>query len=359
MTDNLKEMFFHSVFENTFESMLVTDKERVVRLANKSFLGMMGYCAGDVIGKNFSSLLPEKDYGCFNDFIESVNRNDTVKNHKFYLLTSHKSLVRLFVTANALKSGKGEVAGYFFSFSPVQPDDWSSLKDPYIFQNVAKKLGRLTSVGQMTSVFAHDIKNPLHVILSTSELLLSQDMDGGMKDSIALISRNAQRASRIVKTLLDFSRSGMCQLRPYSLNDIVEYVSTLFESSIKNSKVRMEKKLGDVPKVFLDPNYLNSVVYNLAYNSVEAVGENGGEVAIETFFDKKKVRLKISDNGKGMERNIMENLFHPFFSTKENGTGLGLYLAKQIMNEHNGEIGVESVPGKGTSVTLTFSELVQ
>ncbi len=357
-TTELKELFFKSIFEKSSESMVLISEKGEIKLVNNNFLKLLGYEKEEIADKNFNHLLLEKDHAFFLKFLENVKKSETVKNFKFYLLTASRSIVRLFISADVLKDEKGKVGGFYLSISHVQPDDWSSLKDPYVFQSVAKKLGKLTSVGQLTSVFAHDIKNPLHVILSTSELMHGENTNEKLKASIELISRNARRASRIVKTLLDFSRSGMCQLRPYSLNDIVDCVTELFESSLKNSRIQMEKNLGNIPKVFLDSNYLNSVVYNLILNSVEALGDKGGKIVISTALCGGKVCLKITDNGKGIDKNMMKNLFRPFFTTKESGTGLGLYLAKQIINEHNGKIEIDSRPYKGTTVTLTFSEMV-
>ncbi|MCG2724891.1 MAG: ATP-binding protein [Elusimicrobia bacterium] len=360
LLDEIKGSLFKTLFDDSFEHMMVIDKSLNVCLVNKSVLNLLGYPLVDLIGKNFKTLLLSKDHSEFDKFLNTVNRNKTVKNYKFYLLTFQRSIVRLFLSAGVLKDGD-DICGYCISISPAHPDDWSALKDPQLFQTVAKKLGRLTSIGQITSVFAHDIKNPLHVILSTSELLLSaENLDENIKNSVSLMERNAKRASKIVKTLLDFSRSGMCQLRPYSINEVVEYCFELIESPLKIMNVEIKKELENVPNVFLDPNYLNSVVYNLIANAMESLPEGGGEISIKSVYDKaaNEVRLTIADTGKGIDANVLANIFHPFFTTKEKGTGLGLYLARQIMSEHSGKILIESKPRKGTIVTLIFSKIV-
>ncbi|MCK5358746.1 MAG: hypothetical protein KAJ48_10150, partial [Elusimicrobiales bacterium] len=114
-----------------------------------------------------------------------------------------------------------------------------------------------------------------------------------------------------------------------------------------------------VPNVFLDPNYLNSVVYNLIANAMESLPEDGGEISVKSVYDKaaNEVRLIIKDTGKGINANVLSNIFRPFFTTKEKGTGLGLYLARQIMSEHSGKILIESKPREGTVVTLIFSKI--
>lgn len=351
---------FKAIFDEAAERMIVTGVDGKVCLANKSALALLGYRAEDIIGSDISGLMLEKDREEFQNLLKTVAKAGVVRNYKFYLLTSKDSIIRLFLTGVALGGGEGGVSGYCVYLSLANTDEWAALRDPQFFQSVARKISRLTSIGQLTSVFAHDIKNPLHVILSTSELLLSSGtLDEGLKANMGLIERNAQRASKIVKTLLDFSRSGICQLKPYSLNDVSDYCLGLMESSLKPAKVRVMKDLGQVPKVFLDPNYLHSVVYNLLTNAVEAMSGREGEIRLLTRWDedKKTAHLSITDGGRGMDHKMLSNLFQPFFTTKETGTGLGLYLARQIMNEHSGEITVASEPGKGTTVELVFRKI--
>ena len=356
----LQRSLFRSIFNESVDKMMVLDHAGLVSLANNSMLKILDHEASAIVGKHVFGLMLEKDRAEFSALLETVAKAGVVHNYKFYLLNSRGSIVRFFLTTSALYGEKGELEGYCIYLALANTEEWAALKDPHFFQTVAKKLGRLTSMGQLTSIFAHDIKNPLHVILSTSELLLSAgDLDEELKPSIVMIERNAQRASRIVKTLLDFSRSGICQLRPYSVNDIAEYCLGLFESSLKTSKVTVARELGETPKVFLDPHYMHSVVYNLLTNALESVGEKEGRVELKTLWDpeKKEVRLAISDDGRGMDRNMLDHLFQPFFTTKETGTGLGLYLARQIMNEHSGEINVWSEPGKGARVELLFRKI--
>ncbi|MBI4802383.1 MAG: PAS domain S-box protein [Elusimicrobia bacterium] len=355
--DKVQKDLFKSIFDESSEKMIVTGIDGKVCLANKSALALLGYKPEDIIGADIAGLMLKKDYKEFENLLKTITKAGIVRNYKFYLLTSKESIIRLFLTGVALGGESGKVSGYCIYLALANIDEWAALKDPQFFQSVAKKIGRLTSIGQLTSVFAHDIKNPLHVILSTSELLLSSGtLDEGLKTNMALIERNAQRASKIVKTLLDFSRSGICQLRPCCLNDISNYCLDLMESSLKPAKVKITKELGTVPRVFLDPHYLHSVVYNLLTNAVESLSGREGEITLRTLWDadKKTARLTISDSGRGMDQNMLADLFHPFFTTKETGTGLGLYLARQIMNEHSGEISVESEPGKGTRVELVF-----
>ncbi len=361
-THALRRSLFNAVFFNSQEPMLVLDRALNVLLVNASSLKLLGWTGQALNGKPASALVLEKDFKEFSDLADLAAKNGVVRNYRFYMLTAAKSIVRLFLTAQALKDDAGAVNGFCFYLSPVSPDEWSALKDPHVFKNAARRLGRLTSIGQLTSMFAHDIKNPLHVILSTSELLRAQEgQPEQVRSGAELIERNARRASKIVKTLLDFSRSGMCRLEPYSVQTAADYSLELIDSALKAARIGVEKEEGKAPKVFLDPHYMHSVIYNLLNNSAQALaGRTDGVIKVSTGWLEagKEVHLTISDNGPGLEPSMMENLFQPFFTTKESGTGLGLYLARQIMEEHGGRILVSSPEGGGASVSLRFRKTV-
>ncbi|MEK7721485.1 MAG: ATP-binding protein [Elusimicrobiota bacterium] len=358
----LQHSLFNAVFFNAQEPMLALDRNLAVLLVNSSALRLLGWAGQDLAGKTAAALVLQKDLGEFSELAELAARNGVVRNCRFYMLTASKSILRLFLTVQALKDEAGAVNGFCLYLSPVSPDEWSALKDPHVFKNAARKLGRLTSIGQLTSMFAHDIKTPLHVILSASELLRAQDgQSEQVRNCAELIERNARRASKIVKTLLDFSRSGMCRLEPYSVADAAEYALELIDSSLKAARVRVEKKFGNAPKVFLDPHYMHSVIYNLLNNSVQAFeGAGDGCIKINSGWleTEKEVFLTILDNGPGLDPAMLENLFQPFFTTKDGGTGLGLYLARQIMDEHGGRIIVASSPDGGAMVSLRFKKTV-
>jgi PAS domain S-box-containing protein len=358
----LQRSLCDTIFINAQESMLVLGRELQVLLVNNSALKLLGWAEKDVAGKPASSLVLEKDLKEFAALTDLAAKNGVVRNYRFYMLTASKIIVRLFLTVQALKDDGGTVNGFCLYLSPVSPDEWSALKDPHVFRNAARKLGRLTSIGQLTSMFAHDIKNPLHVILSTSELLRAQEgQPEQVRTGAELIERNARRASKIVKTLLDFSRSGMCRLEPYPVTEAAEYALGLIDSALKAAKVKVEKDFAPAPKVFLDPHYMHSVIYNLLNNGLQALeGRTDGHIKVSSGWleAEGEVFLTIADNGPGLEPSMLENLFQPFFTTKENGTGLGLYLARQIIDEHGGRILVSSPPGAGASVSLRFKKIV-
>jgi len=358
ISSEIKEIVFDKLFFNSIEKYIVMDKGLKILMCSKSALEILGYNE-NIIGQNFKNFIMQKDIPEFDKFISALNVNEIVKNFKFYLMTSNGTISRFFLSGILLKSND-HVKGYLISFSISNPQEWASFKEHNVFfQFITRKLGKLTSLGKLTTIFAHDIKTPIHVIYSTAQLMSSNNkLPEDIRENFKMIERNAERASKIIKTLMDFSKSGICQMKPFSLNEVVESAIEMVDTSLKTSKIIINKDFGDLPEVYLDNNYISSIIYNLLTNSIEAIGENKGEINIKTFKDKNEVKLLIEDNGIGMDEATLSNLFQPFFTTKDSGTGLGLYLARQIMNEHNGDLLVESEKGKGTKVTLIFRKFI-
>ncbi len=356
----LKDSLFETLFENSPDAIIVLDSDLRIRIFSRGASALLGYSPKDVLEKNVRSLLVDKDHQEFDGLLASARETGVVKNSKFHLLTSQGAGMRLFLTVRSLLSRSG-CAGYYMLMSVASTEEWSAFKDPQIFQAALKRLRHLSSVGQLTSAFAHDIKSPLHVILSTAELLADmQKQDENVKTSLSLITRNARRAAKIVKTLLEFSKTGACRLRPGNLNDVINDCVELLDSSIKQCHGVLVKELGEIPRAFLDSHYLQGVIYNLFTNALEALPKENGKITVRTQWlpSDKCIRLTVTDNGKGVDPWISANLFQPFFTTRESGTGLGLYLARQIMNDHSASITLESSSGKGTKVTLIFTRMV-
>ena len=151
----LQRSLFRSIFDESSEKMLVIDRAGLVSLANKSTLEMLDYDASAIVGKDISGLMLEKDRAEFSALLATVAKAGVVRNYKFYLLNSKGSIIRFFLTVAALYGEKAELEGYCVYLALASTEEWAALKDPHFFQTVAKKLGRLTSMGQLTCFARH------------------------------------------------------------------------------------------------------------------------------------------------------------------------------------------------------------
>jgi signal transduction histidine kinase len=216
---------------------------------------------------------------------------------------------------------------------------------------------KLASIGQLAAGVAHELNNPLGTITLFSSMLKKDlpENERWEKD-IDLIIQEAERAAKIVKDLLSFSRETKLQPGLVNINSIIEEsVSLLAQRSLfRNIQVRKDLD-NSVPTTFADPDLLKQVFFNIILNGAQAM-EGKGLLRIRSQFkyEQDMIEIQIQDTGKGISEEDQSRLFDPFFTTKEKGTGLGLALVYGIVSKHKGTIDVQSELGKGATFVLAL-----
>ncbi len=214
--------------------------------------------------------------------------------------------------------------------------------------------GKLASLGILISGVAHELGNPLNNVsliaqtyLSLYDLLGDEDKKAYMGD----VYTQSERIKKIVENLLDFSRQKKQELREQQLGDIVMRSIALVGNNLKISKVKHHLSLAEnLPPVSVDASQIEQVLINLFVNAIQAM-PGGGDLFIEVFQEPGDgwVVVKVRDTGTGIKKEVLPNIFDPFFTTKSTkGTGLGLSVSYGIIQQHQGEISVESEEGQGT-----------
>lgn len=220
---------------------------------------------------------------------------------------------------------------------------------------------RVMALGELSTGIAHEINNPLNIILQEAELMRynlagSPDREtlNEIRSSIDVIYAQVSRCSDITHKLLDLARKRKPVSQPADINRLVEDMLELVDREARPKNIRIERRFDStLPRVMSDPPLLRQVVLNLLINAVQAVGADG-EITVATYHMGNAVCAEISDTGPGIAPEHMNRLFNPFFTTKApgEGTGLGLSVSLRIMNELGGDITVESRPGQGAAFTL-------
>ncbi|MFY9397184.1 MAG: ATP-binding protein [Desulfomonilia bacterium] len=216
---------------------------------------------------------------------------------------------------------------------------------------------RLAAIGQLAAGVAHELNEPLNTILGFAQLVAkTPDMPGQALEDIGRIIDASLHARSIIRELLIFARQDTPSRGRVNLNRIIEDELGLFESLCLKSSVELRRVLApDLPEIEANRSQMLQVISNLVINALQAMPE-GGAVTIETSFDASGVSLIIQDTGVGMSEEVKNNIFLPFFTTKDvdQGTGLGLAVVHGIVASHGGRIAVESSPGEGSRFMLTF-----
>jgi signal transduction histidine kinase len=219
---------------------------------------------------------------------------------------------------------------------------------------------KLATIGQLTSGLAHEIGTPLNIIAGRAELTQRrlEDKEGAQKN-LDIIVQQTERITKIIQQLLGFVRKKKPEQKTLNIRTLLETTLDFLDHQIQKQEVRVVKDIRDsITPVMGDPDQLQQVFLNLILNAIQSMPEGGtlrlsGSskwISKEGLEDGERpyVEVCIEDTGAGMEKEVIQNIFNPFFTTKEKGTGLGLMVTQGIVQDHEGWIDVESEVGKGS-----------
>jgi two-component system sensor histidine kinase HydH len=230
-----------------------------------------------------------------------------------------------------------------------------SVKNSKLYDRM-KERDRLAALGEMAAGLAHEIRNPLGAIKGAAQLLLpAPEAPGGeASEFLGIIVEEANRLNRVVSQFLDYARPYKGSLEPLDLNEVVRKTVQLLPPNADGAPpISVELELGDVPALRGDAEQLRQVFLNLALNALQAMSD-GGKLTISTTSARRRVEVRFADSGRGIPAATLKNLFIPFFTTKDKGTGLGLPISQRIVENHGGRIEVRSREGQGAVFTVVL-----
>jgi len=218
-----------------------------------------------------------------------------------------------------------------------------------------KRADRLAAIGNLAAGLAHEIRNPLASIEGAAGIL-----DGGQitedqrQEFVGIIKKECRRLNRMLGNLLDFARPRSPQRQSVRVEPLLESVISLVGHAAESAKVRWRKVVVPSDAVLNgDGEQLKQVILNLVLNAMQAMPD-GGEICLMARFENSSLLIEVSDQGGGIEPENLDKIFNPFFTTKEQGTGLGLAVAHQIVSQHGGILRARNNPDRG----MTFSILL-
>jgi PAS domain S-box-containing protein len=343
------EKFFSDIILNSIDAILGFDNENKIFLWNKGAENIFGYSKEEVMGRDFSFLLPEYRIKTreIEYMEEQIKANGYFVNYETDRITKNGEIINVSITRYLIHDENNEPIGSV-----------GIIRDVTHVKKLEKELREkenLALIGEVVSSIAHSLSNPLNIISGTADYLLldkkPSDEDYG---DLKTIVDEATRITKAIRQLLNFSRPLKTVKQPVSINDIIEEVIAKLKFSTGKKNITFKNYLNsDIPKINCDPAQIQETISNLLTNAIQAIGDKG-EIKVKTSSKNGTVDIEISDTGIGISKDNIDKIFEPFFSSKEygKGTGLGLSIARRIMKEHNGEISVKSIRGRGTTFTL-------
>ena len=334
---------WETAFDALSEGIAVVDTDGVVRRANRSLASLLGVPVSTLVGTALGdALLGTGKSQPLSELLAGTRRGER----------SAPLVVRSELLQRTVRVNAAHIAGAGFEQSVVVLVE--DVTEQQALETQLVQSEKLAAVGQLVSGVAHELNNPLTSIAGLSEFLLEQK-ELGKKDRghLQVIQEQAERAGRIVRNLLTFARKGTGERDLVDLNDVIRRTLSLTAYDLKLKDITVTRELsGALPEVLGDRHGLQQVVLNLVTNAAQAVTENPRdrprEITVSTWFDG-QVHLRVADSGPGIPEHVLQNVFTPFFTTKEpgKGTGLGLSITYSIVESHGGHLTIEPPPASG------------
>ena len=329
-------------------AVVICDKERRIDWVNSAFEEMSGFGLEEVKGKRPNSFIFCR--GCvsqeWRDMVMALARG---KGFQGELLCCRKNGQRFWteLQVQPMRNTAGEITHYVAIGSDIT--------ERKIRQEETAHNDRLITIGRLASGVAHEINNPLNILMGAMNLfrdrLPSPEEFSKLRDRVL---RSCDRIDSIVKGLRTFSRSDAQALVELDLGSFLGDTVAFFEPLLNKKKAKITLQVGEGPmKILGDSSRLQQVMANLITNALDATaGRAAPELMIRAFQEGQEAVLVVSDNGTGIAKENLSRVFDPFYTSKPagQGTGLGLSICYGIVHAHSGQISVESEPGEGTSI---------
>ncbi len=226
-------------------------------------------------------------------------------------------------------------------------------------QNRLIQSEKLAALGEVVASITHEIKNPLVSIGGFARRLdRNLQENSPEKKYMRIVLKEVKRLEHILNETLSFSRESVTSMSPQDINRIIEETLSILEGELTDRQITVKKKLsGTLPPLLSDPQQIKQVFLNLFLNAVQAIGQKG-VLSVKTSKGKQQqrefIQMEVTDTGGGIDRESLDNIFNPFFTTKQSGTGLGLAITHKIIRQYGGDIEVINRPGIGATFLVRF-----
>jgi len=341
--------WFRVTLSSIGDAVITTDTNSIVTFMNPVAENITGYTQQEAIGKPIANV-----FRIFNEITlapAEIPVNRVIKEGFIIGLANHTGLV----------SKSGETRSIADSAAPIRSDGGAIIGVVMVFRDITEtkrmeeqmaRLDKLNVIGQMAAGIAHEIRNPMTTVHGFLQLLKINSDFGKYAEYFDVMINELERANSIISGFLSLAKERALEVGEENLNRIIESIAPLIqaEAIIDNKLVQLE--LADIPNLVLSQNDIRQLILNLVRNALEA-SEPGQKIMLRTLLEEGHVVFAVEDEGSGIEPHILEKLGTPFFSTKDNGTGLGLVVCYSIAEKHGASIKVDT-GSNGTTFSVWF-----
>lgn len=329
-----------NIISGMTDSLVLLNTEMDIVFVNEATTALLGYKWEEIIDKRVDMLFPS-------DLKEKQSKKIVQEKgpsgYDFILLKKDGSKVPVIFSSSPVKGLAGELVGTVCLAKDITE------------REKAEKMQRFAQIGRLSGGMAHEINNPLQVISGYAQLLLMrEDQDEDAREKLKIIMEQCQKSKDLTHRMIALTKPIGGTSADLVLTDILDEVISFFEHQFQEANITISKEYASSSFIVrADEKQLREVFMNLLTNAFDAM-PGGGDLKISVSGDGNKVVGSFKDTGVGISKDDMDEIFSPFFSTKDMGTGLGLSVSSGIVKYYGGELEVASDLGKGTTATVIF-----
>jgi two-component system sensor histidine kinase PilS (NtrC family) len=337
------EAFKDLVFESVGTGLIAIDRGRAITAFNRAAASITAVAVEHAIGRPWAALFGDVvPLAAIEAAIDA--EPDHTSRHEVTFRRGGGPDIPVRMMFSALNGGDGQRLGLICAC-----EDLSTLR---AMEERLRQADRLATLGRMSANIAHEIRNPLASLTGAIEVLAANGTAGELRDRLAnIVIKESGRLNTILRDFLEYARPAPLARARVNVCETIDEVLILLEHRATPGTLKVARELPPSLEWDVDPQQFRQAIWNLCLNGVEAMPE-GGELRVTTAVVDDHLTVRISDTGDGIGTTDVHHVFEPFYSTKSGGSGLGLALVHRILQDHGGEIDVDSTPGAGSTFTL-------
>ena len=332
---NMK-LYTRNIIESMPDGLLTLDSGGLIEACNPKIL--------EITAMDLDTLKGKRPENLFDNWPYDSLKNKRVNNSFFHTFHHENgNEVPVEISSSSLRDEQGKQLGAVFLFR--------DLREIRSMEEQLERSRRLMALGRMAAGIAHEIRNPLGTLRGFAQYFGSKAEDEASKEYSALMIGEVDRLNESISSLLQFSRPREPEFTIVDVAQLIKKTCKLLEHDFRESNITLLTSGNPSGTIEADADLLLQVMLNLLKNAINA-SQAGATLSLSCEENEENIRITVADNGIGMTRQEQEQMFDPFFTTRKTGTGLGLAVSNQIVEQHSGSFDVQSQPGKGTSITM-------
>ena len=344
-----------TVFNTIQDGVIVIDSDGVVQYANDAALGLIGLKGNDIGVTRLWKMVPDLAKSIDRKTVMGEKKSAPVLSREIELNYPDHRVVRLYMVPIDAQVGHDDSGGYVIVLS--------DLTEERVSMEERLESERIDSIVRLAAGVAHELGNPLNSLTIHLQLIerklknLAKHPDTTkLTESLQVCQGEVERLDGIITHFLKAIRPQKLELNELDLLGLVEDVLRVQEAELSNRKLKVKVEVNDdLPIILGDRDQIKQAFFNLIKNAMEAM-QPSGSLRILARCDDDYVYLQFVDNGSGISEEDLSKVFQAYYTTKEEGHGLGMMIVERIMREHGGHINIESRKEAGTAITLQFPQ---